>query len=96
MEDVATLDGNYPELDHRRAVKEYSRSSADQEEPLPHHLRPGPVLSFTMNYLVTAIMDVQYSVRCDWFDFLWNRTRAIRKDITQQVLKKTVRCSSLC
>ena len=25
----------------------------------------------------------------DWFDFLWNRTRAIRKDITQQHLGDT-------
>lgn len=79
------MDGNYPQLDHCRAVKEYSRSSADQEEPLPHHLRPGPVLQFTMDYLVSEIMDVKFSTRSDWFDFMWNRTRAIRKDITQQV-----------
>ncbi|XP_041857307.1 germinal-center associated nuclear protein [Melanotaenia boesemani] len=73
-------------VDHSAAIKEYSRSSADQEEPLPHELRPLPVLSMTMDYLVTQIMDqVQDNYR-DWYDFVWNRTRGIRKDITQQRL----------
>uniref|UniRef100_A0A8C6NZW1 Germinal-center associated nuclear protein n=2 Tax=Nothobranchius furzeri TaxID=105023 RepID=A0A8C6NZW1_NOTFU len=73
-------------VDHATAIKEYSRSSADQEEPLPHELRPLPVLSMTMDYLVTQIMDeVQNNYR-DWYDFVWNRTRGIRKDITQQRL----------
>ncbi|XP_017285867.1 germinal-center associated nuclear protein isoform X2 [Kryptolebias marmoratus] len=73
-------------VDHAAAIKEYSRSSADQEEPLPHELRPLPVLSMTMDYLVTQILDqVQDNYR-DWYDFVWNRTRGIRKDITQQRL----------
>ncbi|XP_072028126.1 germinal-center associated nuclear protein-like [Amphiura filiformis] len=70
---------------HPSAVKEYSRSSADQEEPLPHELRPANVLMMTMNYLINNIMNRGEEGRWeDWFDFLWNRTRAIRKDITQQ------------
>ena len=95
---VSTLDGNYPQLDHCKAVKEYSRSSADQEEPLPHQLRPASVLNYTMDYLVMKIMDVKYSKRTDWFDFLWNRTRAIRKDITQQNLccKETISVIEKC
>ncbi|XP_061579845.1 germinal-center associated nuclear protein [Cololabis saira] len=73
-------------VDHASTIKEYSRSSADQEEPLPHDLRPLPVLSMTMDYLVIQIMDqVQDNYR-DWYDFVWNRTRGIRKDITQQRL----------
>lgn len=74
-----------PEL----AVKEYSRSSADQEEPLPHELRPEPVLNMAMNYLVLNIMptiedpDVNVS---KWYDFLWDRLRGIRKDAVQQQL----------
>lgn len=74
-----------PEL----AVKEYSRSSANQEEPLPHELRPEPVLNMTMNYLVLNIMptielaDINVS---QWYDFLWDRLRGIRKDIVQQQL----------
>ncbi|KAL0964023.1 hypothetical protein UPYG_G00317270 [Umbra pygmaea] len=73
-------------VDHVASIKEYSRSSADQEEPLPHELRPLPVLSMTMDYLVTQIMDQSEDSYRDWYDFVWNRTRGIRKDITQQHL----------
>uniref|UniRef100_A0A8C4XMZ3 Germinal-center associated nuclear protein n=1 Tax=Falco tinnunculus TaxID=100819 RepID=A0A8C4XMZ3_FALTI len=73
-------------LDHAAAIKEYSRSSADQEEPLPHELRPSEVLSMTMDYLVTNIMDQGEGNYREWYDFVWNRTRGIRKDITQQHL----------
>ncbi|KAG1937671.1 SAC3/GANP/Nin1/mts3/eIF-3 p25 family [Pimephales promelas] len=73
-------------VDHFAAIKEYSRSSADQEEPLSHELRPLPVLSMTMDYLVTQIMDHGEGNYRDWYDFVWNRTRGIRKDITQQHL----------
>lgn len=73
------------EVDHGAAVKEYSRSSADQEEPLPHELRPLPVLVMTMNYLVTKVMNSGFGKR-EWYDFVWNRTRGIRKDVTQQHL----------
>ncbi|XP_023147479.2 germinal-center associated nuclear protein [Amphiprion ocellaris] len=73
-------------VDHTAAIKEYSRSSADQEEPLPHELRPLLVLSMTMDYLVTQIMDQGHDNYRDWYDFVWNRTRGIRKDITQQRL----------
>ncbi|XP_040213533.1 germinal-center associated nuclear protein [Rana temporaria] len=73
-------------IDHATAIKEYSRSSADQEEPLPHELRPLPVLCMTMDYLVTYIMDNGENNYRDWYDFVWNRTRGIRKDITQQHL----------
>lgn len=66
-------------MDHTAAIKEYSRSSADQEEPLPHELRPLPVLSMTMDYLVTQIMDKGQENYRDWYDFVWNRTRGIRK-----------------
>nr|KAF6349141.1 hypothetical protein mMyoMyo1_011697 [Myotis myotis] len=74
------------QVDHAAAVKEYRRSSADQEEPLSHELRPSAVLSSTMDYLVTQMMDRKEGNLRDWYDFLWNRTRAIRKDITQQHL----------
>ncbi|ESP01125.1 hypothetical protein LOTGIDRAFT_139852, partial [Lottia gigantea] len=74
-------------VNHSRAVKEYSRSSADQTEPLQHELRPEPVLMMTMAYLLREIADRGEEERwADWYDFLWNRTRGIRKDITQQQL----------
>lgn len=45
-------------MDHYAAVKQYSRSSADQEIPLPHDLRPVPVLERTMSYLLLKIADI--------------------------------------
>lgn len=71
------------------AVKEYSRSSANQEEPLPHELRPEPVLIMTMNYLILNIMptiELPEANVSQWYDFLWDRLRGIRKDIVQQQL----------
>lgn len=76
-------------IDPKKAIKQYSRSSADQEVPLPHELRPESVLKTTMTYLLHNIIDL-----CDdpqtntslWFQFVWDRTRSIRKDITQQEL----------
>ena len=50
-----------------------------QEEPLPHELRPVPVLKMTMDYLATTIMDEVEGREGEWFDFVWNRTRGIRK-----------------
>lgn len=50
-----------------------------QEEPLPHELRPIGVLQMTMDYLVTMVMDEGGDRPGDWYDFVWNRTRAIRK-----------------
>ena len=38
-----------------RTVKDYSRSAADQDEPLPHDLRPPNVLESTMSYLVQNV-----------------------------------------
>lgn len=91
------LPGSDGVMDHTRMVKEYSRSSADQEEPLAHELRPPHVLRHTMDYMLVHLMD--YSAEGgsaappvgEWYDFIWNRTRAIRKDITQQHL-----CDEVC
>jgi len=48
--------------------------------PLPGELRPASVLDMTMNYLLNNIMDIGGTGKWDnWFDFLWNRTRSIRK-----------------
>lgn len=76
-------------MNHRLAVKQYSRSSADQEAPLPYELRSEEVLNTTMTYLLHRIVNLCDDPRTnisDWFHFLWDRTRSIRKDITQQEL----------
>ncbi|OQR72885.1 hypothetical protein BIW11_01223 [Tropilaelaps mercedesae] len=88
VEKFEMLPGAEGVMDHTRMVKEYQRSSADQEFPLPHELRPPPVLKMTMNYLIREIIANQPSKAVgDWFTFVWNRTRAIRKDITQQEIE---------
>lgn len=43
-------------MNPKLAVKQYSRSSADQESPLPQELRPVSVLQMTMGYLLHRIM----------------------------------------
>lgn len=80
-------------------VKEYSRSAADQKEPLNHHIRPLICLERTMDYLIVNIMERLNDQNFEeWFDFIWNCTRAIRKDITQQNLNdmRTVNIIEKC
>lgn len=83
------LEGNEYKINHMTAIKQYSRSSADQEEPMPHELRPVKSLKMTMSYLLHEIMDLceqENTNLAEWYHFLWDRTRGIRKDITQQEL----------
>ncbi|XP_072751971.1 uncharacterized protein Xmas [Anoplolepis gracilipes] len=83
------LEENEYKINHATAIKQYSRSSADQEEPMPHELRPVKSLKMTMSYLLHEIMDLceqQDTNLAEWYHFLWDRTRGIRKDITQQEL----------
>ncbi|XP_021362693.1 germinal-center associated nuclear protein-like isoform X2 [Mizuhopecten yessoensis] len=87
LQGIELQPGMNPQADHLRVVKEYSRSSADQEEPLPYELRPISVLVTTMNYLLNEVANRgSDGTWGDWFDFLWNRMRGIRKDIIQQQL----------
>jgi hypothetical protein len=92
-------------LDHRLMIKEYSRSSADQDLPLPNELRSSESLLNTIKYILKEILSqAQYKSETDnnwindWFDFIWNRTRSIRKDITQQRSKdqKSIQIHEIC
>ncbi|PIO54941.1 SAC3/GANP family protein, partial [Teladorsagia circumcincta] len=68
---------------------EYARSAADQDNPLPHELRSEDLLKNTMDYLLKHVVDSLPGSEDDlatWYDFLWSRTRAIRKEITQLML----------
>ena len=76
-------------INHAVTVKQYSRSSADQEEPMAHELRPVKSLKMTMSYLLHEIADLcdnEDTNLTEWYHYLWDRTRGIRKDITQQEL----------
>ncbi|CAG4971556.1 unnamed protein product [Colias eurytheme] len=84
LETIVDSDGL---LEPWRAVKQYSRSSADQEIPMCYELRPAAVLMRTCAYLLHEIADTTRQVGlADWFHFMWDRLRGIRKDITQQAL----------
>lgn len=87
-------------INHTLTVKDYSRSAADQDEPLLHDLRreffelipssnsiiSAPhVLQKVMDYLILKVdKSMSRSELGKWYDFTWSRTRAVRKDITQQ------------
>ncbi|KAH0944987.1 hypothetical protein HN011_006467, partial [Eciton burchellii] len=56
---------------------------------MPHELRPVRSLKMTMSYLLHEIEDLceqEGTNLAEWYHFLWDRTRGIRKDITQQEL----------
>ncbi|XP_060803224.1 uncharacterized protein LOC106137030 isoform X2 [Amyelois transitella] len=96
LETVVDSDG---QMDPWRAVKQYSRSSADQEMPLCYELRPASVLMRTCSYLLHEIVDTRRQVTLsDWFHFMWDRLRSIRKDITQQALccGESIRLVEMC
>ena len=59
LETLLDSDG---ELEPWRAVKQYSRSSADQEIPMCYELRPAPVLMRTCAYLLHEIADTKRQV----------------------------------
>ncbi|CAF0849862.1 unnamed protein product [Rotaria sp. Silwood1] len=86
------LDPDTRSLNHSLMITEYSRASADQAMPTPYDLRSGPALLHTMNYLITNIMDKfdQEREQGDWYNFLWDRLRAIRKELTQQHLRDEI------
>lgn len=72
---------------HDMMIKEYSRSSADRKEELPSQLRSSQTLKDTMDYMLSTVLEnIDYEKISDWYDFTWNRTRAIRKDISIQQL----------
>ncbi|VDL79228.1 unnamed protein product [Nippostrongylus brasiliensis] len=78
--------------------QEYARSAADQDNPLPHELRSKELLQTSMGYLLQQVLDFAPENDEDlamWYDFLWSRTRAIRKEITQLMLSDSTAVSLL-
>ncbi|XP_050345135.1 germinal-center associated nuclear protein [Nymphalis io] len=69
-----------------KLIKSYSRSAASANMAVPRLLRPYPVLFDTIHYLLLKVSkrsDVQMSVL---YDFLNDRLRAVRQDMTIQRL----------
>jgi germinal-center associated nuclear protein len=88
QQDISVLEFNSNgQIDIEKCVKVYQRSAADTEESLPNELRPASTLLDCCWYFCSEVCteEVIANVGADvWYDFMWKRTRAIRKDITQQ------------
>uniref|UniRef100_A0A0N4ZYC9 SAC3_GANP domain-containing protein n=1 Tax=Parastrongyloides trichosuri TaxID=131310 RepID=A0A0N4ZYC9_PARTI len=82
-------------------VKDFERSAADQVYPLPHELRTEECLIKTLRYLfiniVTNVPEDTHSQE-SWYDFVWHRTRSIRKELMQQGIntKEAVQIFEAC
>uniref|UniRef100_A0A1I7TXJ1 PCI domain-containing protein n=1 Tax=Caenorhabditis tropicalis TaxID=1561998 RepID=A0A1I7TXJ1_9PELO len=80
-------------VSHDMMVKQYARSAADQERPLPHELRSEKIMNQVMCYLLHNVLDdfpESHEDRAAWYNFLWNRTRALRKEVTQLSLSDSL------
>ncbi|MBN70666.1 MAG: hypothetical protein CME32_15465 [Gimesia sp.] len=64
-----------------KMVKKIARSAAGQDAPLPMDVRSIPALQRTLDYLVGDLLDEEENL-ANVHGFLWDRTRAIRRDYT--------------
>lgn len=71
----------WPSLD--KMVKKHSRSAAGDEEPLPEDIRSPATLRRTVDYLMGTILSSDEDLP-KVHGFLWDRTRAIRRDFIFQ------------
>ena len=69
---------------HHRALKDYDRAAAGEKMPLPSELRTDSALHATMNFLISEVMDSDVGSMDEWYEFIWNRSRSIRKEINQR------------
>lgn len=64
-------------------VKSFKRSAAGTDSPLPTEVRSPAALRRTLDYLIDDLLRSEGNLR-DLHSFLWDRTRAIRKDFIFQ------------
>ncbi|SPQ21936.1 5a32b9cc-295e-4983-97b1-97e92369a6cd [Thermothielavioides terrestris] len=67
--------------DRSRMVKRYGRSSAGSDAPLPMDVRSVDALRRTTDYLFNDLLQSESNLP-SMHSFLWDRTRAVRKDFT--------------
>ncbi|PTB52701.1 hypothetical protein M431DRAFT_90333 [Trichoderma harzianum CBS 226.95] len=85
---ITELDVPQPEKDARtgyaktsKMVKKLARSAAGQEAPLPMDVRSTAALRRTLDYLIDDLLRDDENLP-GLHGFLWDRTRAIRRDFT--------------
>lgn len=69
--------------DPKLMVKTFKRSAAGTDSPLPTEVRSPAALRRTLDYLIDDLLKNEGNLR-DLHGFLWDRTRAIRKDFIFQ------------
>jgi len=72
-----------------KMIKAYGRSSAGQDAPLPSDIRTPGALRRTLDYLIKDVLGEEHSLPTV-HNFLWDRTRSIRRDFTFQQASLTV------
>ncbi|EJD40832.1 hypothetical protein AURDEDRAFT_115702 [Auricularia subglabra TFB-10046 SS5] len=89
-------------INHERAVKAFTRPTQGTE-PLPSDLRPLPVLQKTLDYLFHTLL-AEHGLEAT-HDFIWDRTRAIRREFVIQrlagpevaeILERIARYHTIC
>jgi hypothetical protein len=65
----------------QKMVKKLARSAAGQEAPLPMDVRSVATLRRTLDYLIDDLLETDENL-ASIHGFLWDRTRAIRRDFT--------------
>ncbi|KAG8802206.1 hypothetical protein FRC17_006474, partial [Serendipita sp. 399] len=68
--------------DRSLMVQTFARAAAGNDLPPPEDIRPPRVLRVTIEYLLDNIL-VQHGIEAT-HNFIWNRTRAVRSDLTRQ------------
>ncbi|KAG8784450.1 hypothetical protein FRC15_003246 [Serendipita sp. 397] len=68
--------------DRSLMVQTFARAAAGNDLPPPEDIRPPRVLRATIEYLLDNIL-VQHGIEAT-HNFIWNRTRAVRSDLTRQ------------
>ncbi|KAF0992583.1 hypothetical protein HZS_50, partial [Henneguya salminicola] len=64
-------------------VKDYTRSAADQNIPLPYEIRSIKTLRLLMNHLINNVLNSSLILTPEWFNFLYDCMRSMRKEISQ-------------
>ncbi|KIM28973.1 hypothetical protein M408DRAFT_57133, partial [Serendipita vermifera MAFF 305830] len=68
--------------DRKLMVQAFARAAAGNDLPPLEDIRPPPLLRVTVDYLLDHIL-VRYGIEAT-HNFIWNRTRAVRSDLTRQ------------
>ncbi|MES1902889.1 MAG: Germinal-center associated nuclear protein, partial [Paramarteilia canceri] len=74
------------DFDPHLAVKDYHRSSAGEQLPTELDLRTESALKNSILFILDKVVDSNRGSLDEWYDFIWSRSRAIRKEIAQQQL----------